>query len=489
MEIEFFNKYIDPTGKNVLTPDALTDYLGEPVATVTVPDFCPGETFEIPIAIAGRLLTYARIIHGGLPRYYFVSAADPADLDKLIMNLRFSMDWAHTLQIGNLQRTFAGMSVLTRTTLDGFRKYSFESERASFSSAYPIGNSGSHQGLMVVAIFATKKTSTIFTPSEYSYVGLASSADVKTLEAALQLVRDLAGATKYTVPSSTSSSGVPVGPGDCSPVAFYVLPRWYGALFNAQNSTEYDINISDTSYIKMWRPYVAASGARTGTVNINPLVYTYEIGNGSNRVTVRSSTGIIHYGVNFVLCGYPGEFSLTADIEGTRIDLTESCSIPFVVANENEIGIQVNKRNLALLGAGVTMASGAVTQNGALVYGGAMSAVSSIADIGSTSFPSIVGSGNLYRDSILPDGTVDPLALYQYALSANVNWRNTKMGALCMSKFSEFPAAARTLHSFYVEGDLYPRPLNYFDGLYIDRLRQFFVDGVRIFTTAEYNIT
>ena len=57
MEIEFFNKYIDPTGKNVLTPDALTEYLGNPTATATVPDFCPGETFEIPIAIAGRLLT------------------------------------------------------------------------------------------------------------------------------------------------------------------------------------------------------------------------------------------------------------------------------------------------------------------------------------------------------------------------------------------------------------------------------------------------
>lgn len=489
MEIEFFNKYIDPTGKNVLTPDALTEYLGNPTATVTVPDFCPGETFEIPIAIAGRLLTYARIIHGGLPRYYFVSAADPADLDKLIMNLRFSMDFAHTLQIGNLQRTFAGMSVITRTTLSGFRQYAYEEERSYFSSVSSIGNSGSHTGLMVVAIFATKKTSTIFTPSEYSYVGLASDATVTTLNGALQMVRDLAGATTYTVPASTAASGVPAGPGDCSPVAFYVLPRWYGALFTVQNSTEYDINIGDTEHIKMWRPYVAASNTRTGTVNMNNSVYTYEIGNGSNRVIMRSPSGTIRYGVNFVLCGYPGEFSLTADIEGTRIDLTESCAIPFVVANENEIGVQVNKRNLALLGAGVTMASGAATQNGALVYGGAMSAVSSIADINSTSFPSIVGSGNLYRDSILPDGTVDPLALYQYVLSYNVNWRNKKMGPLCMGKFSEFPADAENLPSFYVEGDIYPRPLNYFDGLYIDRLRQFFVDGVRIFTTAEYDIT
>lgn len=482
MQIEFFDKYIDPTGKNILTPDALTDYLGDPLAAVTVPDFCPGETFEIPIAIAGRMLSYARVIYGGLPRYYFVSAADPADLDKLIMNLRFSMDWAHTLQIGQPVRSFMPQSVLTRSTLNVADKYAYEFERNKFYTVSPIGNSAPHTGLMVVAIFAIKKTSTIFTPSEFSYVGLVSAATSSSLNEALKNVRDLAGATTYTVPSATPDSGVTSGAGDCSPVAFYVLPRWYCPLFNEQNAIEYDINISDAQFIKMWRPRIVASYRRTGNVGINSQIFTYEIGNGSNRVTIRTADSTINYAVNFILCGYPGEFSLTADIEGTRLDLTESCAIPFVVANENEIGVQVNKRNLALLGAGVTMASGAVAQNGALVYGGAMSAVSSTADIASTSFPSIVGSGNLYRDSILPNGTVDPLSVYMYLQSYDVKWRNKNMGALTMYPLTGFPTFGSEFE--YVEGDLYPIPRNYFESLNIARMHDIFSDGVRIYTSA-----
>lgn len=478
MQIEFFDKYIDPTGKNILTPDALGKYLGIPALIVTVPEFRPGETFEMPVATAGIVFSYARIIYGGLARYYFVTEADPADLDSNIINLRFSMDWAHTLQIGQPVRSFMPQSVLTRSTLANESAYAYDSERYLFDSMTPIGNTGNHQGLRVVAIFAVKRAESIFTAAEYSYIGVISNDVYIMLDQAVDAVKKLANAKVYT------ELPAPEQPSDnCSPVAFYLVPDYYTPSIDTGNSTKYGFIDRETrTTVEMWQPNTDLFANKLTHVDIEPASYGYEIGNGSNRITIKTADTAATIQTTFTLCGYPGEFSLTSDIEGTRIDLTESCAIPFVVANENEISTQVNKRNLALLGAGVTIASGVASQNAALVYGGAMTAFSSAADINSTSFPTIIGSGSLFKDSLLPGKTADPLVLYRYLLTSNSRWKNSRMGAVTMYPITGFPVFGGEFE--YVEGDLYPIPRNYFESLNIVRMHDIFSDGVRIYTSA-----
>lgn len=470
MQIEFYDKYIDPTGKNILTPDAFGQYLGIPVLIVTVPEFRPGETFEMPVATAGIVFSYAKIIYGGLPRYYFVSEADPADLDNNIINLRFSIDWAHTLQIGKPDRVFMPQSVLTRSTLANESAFAYDSERGVFHNATAIGNA-SGTALRIVAIFATKKTESVFTSPEYSYVGVGSNNSFYSIYSVVDVIRKLAGSTTY------HAAG---GSGQCSAVAFYVIPARYSPTYGSAHSTEYTFDV-DGGSITMYSPTTSEFYRQQMTVAVDPKNYAYEIGNGSNRVSIHTPEDSVSVSTTFILTGKPGEFSLTADVEGTHIDLTQSCAIPFVVADENEIGIQVNKRNLALVGAGVSFASGLATQNAALVYGGAMSAVSALSDMSSTSFPQIVGSGTLYTDALM-FGAVDQLFIFTYNLTAAARWRNANLGALTMYPMTGFPVFGSEFE--YVEGDLYPIPRNYFESLNIARMHDIFVDGVRIYTSA-----
>lgn len=462
-----------------MTPEALTEYLAsQPRNTVTVPYFCPTDDFTVPIRTGSSAYCYAVIRWEAFDRYYFVTVTESPDQSSGVFNYRFTIDWAHTLQIGNPVRAFMPQSVLTRSTLANDSAYAYDSERYLFDGITMIGNTGTHQGIRIIAIFAVKRASSIFTSPDYSYIGAISDGVYTMLDQAIDAVKQLANAKIYT---ELPASGQPED--NCSPVAFYLVPDYYTPSIDTSNSTKYGFldSVGHTTTV-MWKPNTDLFSNKFTYVDIDPTSYGYEIGNGSNRITIKTAGTTVKIQTMFMLSGYPGEFSITADIEGTRIDLTESCAIPFVVANENEINTQVNKRNLALLGAGVTVASGVASQNAALVYGGAMAAFSSAADINSTSFPTIVGSGSLFKDSLLPGKTVDPLVLYRYLLTPNSRWKNSRMGAVTMYPLTGFPVFGDKFE--YVEGDLYPIPRNYFESQNIARMHDIFTDGVRIYTSA-----
>lgn len=494
MEIEFFDKYIDPTGKNILTPDALTDYLGNPTATVTVPDFCPGEAFEIPIAIAGRMLSYARIIYGGLPRYYFVNAADPSDLDKLIMNLRFSVDWAHTLRCGLTSRNFSPRSVLTRTT--AYTLDAYEQDRSRLAGVHCLGNTGSTRGFCVVGIYAVKRAGSLFTNPSYQYGGYITgklenhdtSGNDTSFEYAMIIAHEMMKAVSFK--KRNPSTGEETGGDDCSPVAFYIVPAAYCPDHtNELNITLYRSDNSPAAHV--YQPETALEVV-TMTIRYTTAYqknYAYEVGNNSKRVAWRSIpsdiTTSIPVQTTFMLNGSPGEFCITANIDGNVLDLTESCAIPFVVANESEINLQVNKRNLSLLSAGVQIAGGVAGQNASMIYSGAMSAASSVAEVGSMSFPSIRGSGNLYSDSVLyfgGDTTFDILKIFEYDLTAAARYKNKYFGSIGSRYMTQFP---HTDDGFvYLEGDMFPLPENYIEAQNLSRMKEIFDGGIRVYKTA-----
>ncbi len=490
MEIEFFDKYIDPTGKNILTPSALTEYLGPAAFTVTVPDFCPTEEFTIPINIPPLTYwSYARISYADITRYYRVTMADPSDITGDTMNYTFTLDWAHTLECGLPGRPLMGRSVVTRTNIKELDAY--EQSISNLSSVEGLGNVPRNYGWNVVAIYATKRSGALFESASYQYIGVFTNriyyndGSKPPMDLAVEKVRDMMRAVKYQIydAGSDSYSGDDV----CSPVAFYVVPARF--CYQPPSTEKPNIRLVDSdgntiSFVYQpigWGTYSAEIHYLCDFTN-----YAYEIGTNTNRVrwvNIPKDIPIrIKIYTTWNLCGSPGEFSLTANINGNVIDLTEACSIPFVIANESEINVQVNRRNLALLSAGVQVAAGLAGSNPALLYGGAMSAASSVSEIASTAFPTIRGSGNLYSDSVVYNGsyTEDILKIFIYDLTSTAKYRNQYFGSIGTWKIDAIP----TFDSYdfmYIEGDMYPNPRNYIESLNIGRMKEILDNGVRIY--------
>ena len=489
MQIEFYDEYIDPTGKNILTPDALTVYLRDPTAIVNVPDFCPGEMFEMPVETAGINFSYAKIIYGGLPRYYFVNEAEPADLDSNTINLRFSIDWAHTLRCGLPGRPLMGRSVVTRTNIKKLDAY--EQSISNLSAVERIGNVPGYYGWNVVAIYATKRAASLFESASYQYIGVFTrklyfdNATEPPMDLAVEEVRNMMRAVKFQKYNESDDSYS--GDDLCSPVAFYIVPARF--CYQPPSQVKPNIKLVDSGGNTVGLVYQPIGWGKY-SAEISYLCdfdnHAYEFGTNSNRVRwvniPKDGPSEIKIYTTWNLCGSPGEFSLTANINGNVIDLTEACSIPFVIANESEINVQVNKRNLALLGAGVQIAAGVAGGNPALLYGGAMSAASSVSEIASTAFPTVRGSGNLYSDSVLYNGynVDDVLKAFVYDLTTTAKYRNKYFGSIGSWQIDAIP----TFDSYdfmYIEGDMYPKPLNYIESHNISRMKEILDNGVRVY--------
>lgn len=490
MNIILYNAYIDPTSKNIMTPEALTKYLAsKPRSTIGVPDFCPSDDFTVPIRTGTASYCYAVIQWESANRYYFVTVTESPDQSSGVFNYRFTIDWAHTLRCGLPGRPLMGRSVVTRTNITALDAY--EQPISSLSSVEGIGNIPGHYGWNVVAIYATKRAGALFESAAYQYIGVFTDrlyfADGSrpSMDLAVEKVRDMMRAVKFQ--TYDASSGSYAGGDTCSPVAFYIVP----ARFCYQPASTERANIklldsSDNTVAFVYQPI----GWGTYSAEIPYLCdfanYAYEIGTNSNRVrwvNIPKDNPIrIKIYTTWNLCGSPGEFSLSANINGNVIDLTDACSIPFVIANESEINVQVNKRNLALLGAGVQVAAGVAGGNPALLYSGAMSAASSVSEIASTAFPTIRGSGSLYNESVIYNGSYvdDILKIFVYDLTSTAKYRNKYFGSIGSRQIDAVPTFD-DYDFMYIEGDMYPTASNYLEAQNISRMKEILDNGVRVY--------
>lgn len=487
MNIILYNAYIDPTSKNIMTPEAFSEYLAtKPRSTISVPNFCPTDDFTVPIKTGTAGYCYAVIQWETVNRYYFVTVTDSPDQASGIFNYRFTIDWAHTLRCGLTSRKFSPRSVLTRTNCT-FALDSYEQDRSRLASVECLGNVGSARAFNIVAIYAVKRAGSLFSAPTYQYVGMISPRVDSTdgsLRPALAVVHRMMKAVSF----EDSTYATPAKD-DCSPVAFYVLPAQYCPQYESFNFTLYDAEGDNAG--SGYKP-TASLLVYTKTLSYGGIdwrSYAYEIGNNSKRVSWRSIpkpiTNQIDVYTTFTLSATPGEFSITANIDGNVLDLTESCAIPFVIANESEINVQVNKRNLSLLSAGIQIAGGVAGQNASMLYSGAMSAASSVAEMGSTSFPSIRGSGNLYTDSILNFGgvvTTDILKVFKYELTGMAVYKNYNFGMIGRYYLTEFPTIEGDY--VYMEGDTFPLPENYLEAQNLSRMKEIFDGGIRVYKTA-----
>lgn len=495
MIIKLYGAYIDPTSKNILVPSALEAYLTNSVnASATVPDFCPTDEFTIPINTGTNAYSYASITWGDITRYYFLTVTESPDQYSGVFNYRFSIDWAHTLRCGSLDRKFRERSVVTRSTAVALEAY--EQDRSSLKSIECVSDVAS-SGYRIVGIYAVKRASgdlSVFSEPTYQYMGVVSNAlafgvgAVADFVNAMYFVYQMMRVTSFV---QYNASGVQVATDKCSPVAFYILPAAYGVDHTPTNMTLRDSG--DQEVARVWYPGEdVETVSKTFRMPLDRKYYAYEFGSNSKRVAWRSApvagedAAEIH--TTFILSGSPGEFSITANIDGNVIDLTDACSVPFVISNESEINVQVNRRNLSLISSGVQIVGGIATQNAAMLYSGAMSAASSVADVGSTSFPTITGSGNLYSESVTTFGgdlTVDILKMFRYDLTQNARYKNLQFGMVGAKEINAFPQTA--FIRVYLEGDLFPIPENYLEAQNLSRMKQIYDNGIRVYKAyADY---
>lgn len=495
MIIKLYSAYIDPTSKNIMTPSALEAYLANSdIQLVIVSDFCPTDEFTIPINTGTRAYSYASITWGDIPRYYFLTVTDSPDQYSGVFNYRFTIDWAHTLQCGLTSRKFSPRSVLTRTT--AYTLDAYEQDRSRLSGVHCLGNTESNRGFCVVGIYAVKRAGTLFTNPSYQYGGYISgklenhdtSGNDTSFQLAMIMAYEMMKAVSFK--RRNPSTGEETDGDDCSPVAFYIVP----AAYCPDHTDELNITLYRSDNYPAAHVYQPEAALEVVTKTIRYTTayqkqYSYEVGNNSKRVAWRSIpsdiTTSIPVQTAFILNGSPGEFCITANIDGNVLDLTESCAIPFVIANESEINVQVNNRNLSLLSAGVQIAGGVAGQNASMIYSGAMSAASSVAEVGSMSFPSIRGSGNLYSDSVLHFGgetTYDILKIFEYDLTTAARHKNKHFGSIGSRYMTQFPYTDDDF--VYLEGDTFPLPENYLEAQNLSRMKEIFDGGISVYKTA-----
>ena len=495
MNIVLYNAYIDPTSKNIMTPEALKAYLAsKPRSTVSVPDFCPTDDFTVPIKTGTAPYCYAVIQQETVYRYYFVTVTESPDQASGVFNYRFTIDWAHTLRCGSLDRKFRERSVVTRSTAVALEAY--EQDRSSLKSIECVSDVAT-SGYRIVGIYAVKRVGgelSVFSEPTYQYMGVVTNALSFGISAVADFVNAMAFV--YRMMRATSfvrynASGVQVSTDKCSPVAFYILPAAYGV-----DHTDTNMALQDADNQKVMDVWYSGDDvevvSKTFRMPLDRKNYAYEFGSNSKRVAWRSAPvagkDVAEIHTTLILSGSPGEFSITANIDGNVIDLTDACSVPFVISNESEINVQVNRRNLSLISSGVQIVGGIATQNAAMLYSGAMSAASSVADVGSTSFPTITGSGNLYSESVITFGgdlTVDILKMFRYDLTQNARYKNLQFGMVGAKEINAFPQT--TFIRVYLEGDLFPIPENYLEAQNLSRMKEIYDNGIRVYKAyADY---
>lgn len=382
-----------------------------------------------------------------------------------------------------------GRSVVTRTNIKALDAY--EQSISNLGDVVGIGNVRGNYGWNVVAIYATKRPDSIFESASYQYIGVFTNklyfddGSMPPMDLAVEKVRDMMRAVKFQ--TYDAGSDAYSGDGVCSPVAFYVVPARF--CYQPPSDEKPNIRLIDSAgntVSFVYQPIGWGTYSAEITYICDLANFGYEIGTNTNRIRwvniPRNDPTKIRIYTTWNLCGSPGEFSLTANINGNVIDLTEACSIPFVIANESEINVQVNKRNLALLSAGVQVAAGVAGGNPALLYGGAMSAASSVSEMASTAFPTIRGSGNLYSDSVLYNGAYkdDILKIFVYDLTSTARYRNKYLGSIGSWQISAVPAF-NSYDFMYIEGDMYPTAANYFEAQNISRMKEILDNGVRVY--------
>lgn len=464
MTITYYNAPIDRTGKHVMTPEALAAYLLNRVCAEVddIPDFIPTDRFTLTVSDYARVVrvpfNYAKIEYNEMTLYYFVDLAEPSDPYGGQVNATFSIDFPHTLRIGDSEQQFYAVSRLTRshgiTNREGF----YETNRARLAKVEELENY--RGGWTAVLVFTTAGEAA----NQHAYqavVATVATAD-DTFQLAMTVANRLLKCTTFTASSGEEEIAI-------LPVVLYMIPATYlyaepnGAKLKLENGAEFLVNDE---------PMQGATHSHYLPGTVNQAMQTREIGSFNHRITVPAQVGV-KMQIRTRLDSRTANFSCILSCEGQSVDLTSDCIVPYLMANLTEVQKALFQKYAAVGVSGASAAASAVGLAASLYTGNAAGALGSIGGLisgasgvasalsggAAASLPTLQRDGNFYSGQIgcgYADGDlVDAYGfnMFTYDNTPDVQERNIRQGPEGSKQVTSLDFL-RTTYT-YIKGDMH----------------------------------
>lgn len=512
MTLTVYKAYIDPTGENIMTPDALTFYLAarSPKA-LTIPDFCPPEEFDLTLSELGY--NYAAIEWQGMTRYYFLTYADPANETTDTVNYHFRIDFPHTLRIGDTAMEFSGASRLFRgTTITNGIYPQAKGRLLKTTPSFPAF------GWRFVYVFnyAVTASSTLNDEAGVRAVivdGISDNDPVHYNELFSIAQRILS--TRYIADNAGAEASARQA---ISPVMLYMIP---GEVFDipVSSMTGADANYLFTSdsgmaVLKCSSRIATRYQSRAWGKHITKPDRVVEVGTINNRLSVpNTARGYMTIQLKSELVVDGANLSIKVFCGGECIDITSDCVFPFIVANRSELSRLMFQKYASIttgvvqtVGAGAALVGGIATLNvpsiGAGISGlasGASQLAAQFLPQGAT--PTIKSAGNFFSalDGFAYDDSANPntssgytesmgLRIFEYEMTPEVAEENKRKGAEGAEAFTGISTSSEKDFEYY-RADVHFGSYSASSGaqirfarMYFDRIRERFAAGVRIWT-------
>lgn len=510
MTLTVYKAYIDPTGENIMTPDALSFYLAaRSPKNLTIPDFCPPEEFDMTLSELGY--NYAAIEWQGVTRYYFLTYSDPANETADTVNYHFRIDFPHTLRVGDYDMEFAGASRLLRgttvtngiypqakgrllKTIPSFPAYGWRFVYVFNYAVTASSTANDEAGVRAVIVDGISDND----PAHYNELFSIAQRILST-----QYIADNAGA------EASARQAI-------SPVMLYMIP---GEVFDipVSSMTGADANYlftsdSGTAVLKCSSRIATRYQSRAWGKHITKPDRVFEVGTINNRLSVpNTARGYMTIQLKSELVVDGANLSIKVFCGGECIDITADCVFPFIVANRSELSRLMFQKYASIttgvvqtVGAGAALVGGIATLNvpsiGAGISGlasGASQLAAQFLPQGAT--PTIKSAGNFfsaldgfaYDDSVNPDtasGYTESMGvrIFEYEMTPDVAEENRRKGAEGAEAFTHTSAGTENNFEYYranVHFGSYSASNGAqirFTRMYFDRIRERFAAGVFI---------
>ena len=501
MTLTVYKAYIDPTGENIMTPDALTFYLAaRSPKNLTIPDFCPPEEFDLTLSELGY--NYAAIEWQGMTRYYFLTYADPANETADTVNYHFRIDFPHTLRMGDSAMVFSGASRLFRGTT--ITKGIYPQAKGRLLKTTP---SFPAYGWRFVYVFnyAVTASSTLNDEAGVRAVivdGISDNDPVHYNELFSIAQRILS--TQYIADNAGAEASARQA---ISPVMLYMIP---GEVFDIPVSS---MTGADANYLFTSRVATRYQSRAWGK-HITKPDRVFEVGTINNRLSIpNTARGYMTIQLKSELVVDGANLSIKVFCGGECIDITSDCVFPFIVANRSELSRLMFQKYASIttgvvqtVGAGAALVGGIATLNvpsiGAGISGlasGASQLAAQFLPQGAT--PTIKSAGNFFSaiDGFAYDDSANPntssgytesmgLRIFEYEMTPEVAEENKRKGAEGAEAFTGISASSEKDFEYY-RADVHFGSYSTSSGaqirfarMYFDRIRERFAAGVRIWS-------
>ena len=513
MTLTVYKAYIDPTGENIMTPDALAFYLAaRSPKNLSIPDFCPPEEFDLTLSELGY--NYAAIEWQGMTRYYFLTYADPANETTDTVNYHFRIDFPHTLRMGDSAMVFSGASRLFRgTTMTNGTYPQARGRLLKTTPSFPAF------GWRFVYVFnyAVTASTTVYTGEAGVRAvivdGISDNDPVHYNELFSIAQRILS--TQYIADNAGAETSARQA---ISPVMLYLIP---GEVFDipVSSMTGADANYlftsdSGTAALKCSSRIATRYQSRAWGKHITKPDRVFEVGTINNRLSIpNTARGYMTIQLKSELVVDGANLSIKVFCGGECIDITSDCVFPFIVANRSELSRLMFQKYASIttgvvqtVGAGAALVGGIATLNvpsiGAGISGlasGASQLAAQFLPQGAT--PTIKSAGNFFSalDGFAYDDSANPntssgytesmgLRIFEYEMTPAIAEENKRKGAEGAEAFTGISASSEKDFEYYL-ADVHfgsysasSGALIRFARMYFDRVRARFAEGVRIWT-------